>query len=59
MPLMAGSSAATRSTNIRELLHRFKQSGRIGNSKPKSMKKARAQAAAIAYRKARETLAGR
>ena len=53
MPLKAGSSAKTRSTNIRELLHSFKQSGRIGNSKPGSMKKATAQAAAIAYAKAR------
>jgi hypothetical protein len=41
------------------LLHSFKQSGSIGNSKPGSMKKAVAQASAIAYRKARETLAGR
>jgi hypothetical protein len=58
MPLMAGSSAKTRSTNIGEMLRSFKQTGRIGNSKPRSMKKATAQAAAIAYRKARETLAG-
>jgi hypothetical protein len=59
MPLKSGSSAKTRSTNIRELLHSFKQSGRIGNSKPGSMKAAVKQAAAIAYRKARETLAGK
>lgn len=59
MPLKSGSSAKTRSTNIRELLHAFKESGRIGSSKPGSMKKAQAQAAAIAYRKQRETLAHR
>jgi hypothetical protein len=59
MPLKAGSSAKTRSSNIRELLHSFKATGRIGNSKPKSMAKATAQAAAIAYDKAGETLAGR
>ncbi len=59
MPLKSGSSAKTRSTNIRELLHSFKQTGSIGNSKPSSMKKAVKQAAAIAYSKARETLAGR
>lgn len=58
MPLKAGSSATTRSTNIREMLHAFKQTGRIGNSKPGSLKKAAAQAAAAAYRKSRETLAG-
>lgn len=55
--LKAGSSAKTRSSNIRELLHSFKQTGSIGNSKPASMAKAQAQAAAIAYSKARETLA--
>lgn len=59
MPLMAGSSSKTRSTNIKEMLHAFKQSGRIGNTKPGSMKKAMQIAAAAAYRKARETLAGR
>lgn len=58
MPLMSGSSPKTRSTNIKEMLHAFKQTGRIGNSHPKSMKKAVAQAAAAAYRKAGETLAG-
>lgn len=59
MPLKSGSSEKTRSTNIKELLHSFKQSGRIGNSKPGSMKKAVAQAVAIAYRKARDTIAGK
>lgn len=59
MPLQPGSSAKTRSTNIKEMLHSFKQTGRIGNSHPKSMKKAMAQAAAAAYRKAGETHAGK
>ena len=59
MPLKSGSSEKTRSTNIRELLHAFKQNGRIGNSRPGSMTAATAQAAAIAYRKAGETIAGR
>lgn len=59
MPLKAGSSAKTKSTNIREMLHAFKATGRIGNSKPSSMKKAMAQASAAAYRKAGETLAAR
>jgi hypothetical protein len=59
MPLKSGSSAKTRSTNIREMLHAFKQSGRIGNTKPGSMKKAAQIAAAAAYRKARDTIAGK
>lgn len=59
MPLKSGSGAKTRSTNIKELLHAFKSSGRIGNSKPSSMKAAVAQAAAIAYRKSRDTIAGK
>lgn len=59
MPLKSGSSEKTRSTNIKELLHAFKQSGKIGTSKPGSMKKAISQAAAIAYSKARQTTAGR
>jgi hypothetical protein len=59
MPLKSGSSEKTRSTNIKELLHSFKQSGRIGTSKPGSMKAAVKQAAAIAYSKARQTIAGK
>jgi len=55
MPIAEGTSNATRSGNIREVLHSFKKTGRIGNSKPGSMKEAVAQAAAIAYRKQRES----
>jgi hypothetical protein len=58
MPLQAGSSSKTKSTNIREMLISFKRTGRIGNTHPSSMKKAQEIAAAAAYRKARETLAG-
>lgn len=54
MPLKEGKSAKTRSANIAELLRSFKGTGRIGNSKPANMKKAVAQASAIAYRKAGE-----
>jgi hypothetical protein len=57
MPLIAGSSDKTRSSNIREILHSFKRSGKIGTSKPGSMRKAVAQAAAIAYAKQRKTIA--
>jgi hypothetical protein len=59
MPLRSGSSPKTRSTNIAGLLRSFKKMGRIGNSEPSSMKKAVKQAVAIAYSKARETIAGR
>lgn len=59
MPLKAGSSAKTRSTNIAEMIRSFKKTGKIGNSSPGSMKKAVSQAAAAAYRKAGETIAGR
>lgn len=54
MPLKKGSSQKTKSSNIKELLHSFKEKGSIGNTKPGSMKKARSITSAIAYRKARE-----
>jgi hypothetical protein len=59
MPLQSGSGRKVVSTNIREMLNSFKRTGRIGNSRPGSMKKARAQAAAAAYRMARRTHAGK
>ncbi len=59
MPLHSGNSPKARSTNIREMLHAFKQSGKIGNTTPGSMKKAVQIASAAAYAKARQTLAGR
>lgn len=58
MPLKAGSGSATHSDNVKEMIKAFKKTGRIGNSKPESMRKALAQANAAAYRKSRETLAG-
>lgn len=54
MPLAAGSSAKTRSKNIREMLHGYKETGRIGNTRPKSKAKTRQIASAAAYRKARQ-----
>ena len=54
MPLKTGKGQKVISSNIKELLDSFKAKGSIGTSKPKSMKKARAQAAAIAYSKARK-----
>jgi hypothetical protein len=53
MPLKKGSSKKTVSNNIGEILHSFKQSGKIGNTEPGSMEKARKIAAAAAYSKAR------
>lgn len=54
MPLVPGKGRKTVSNNIRELLHKYKSSGKIGTSAPKNMAAARRQAAAIAYRKKRE-----
>lgn len=55
MPLIAGTSDKAHSANVRELVRAFKAKGRIGNSKPGSMKAALAQANAIAFRKQRES----
>jgi hypothetical protein len=52
MPLMKGKSAKTISKNIGEMVRSFKESGKIGTSKPSSVRKAVKQAAAIAYSKA-------
>ena len=55
MPLKKGKSQKTISGNIGEMLHKYKATGKIGTSKPKSMAAARSQAAAIAYAKAGKT----
>lgn len=54
MPLQSGKGKSAIKANVRELLHSYKASGKIGSSHPKSMKKAARQAVAIAYRKSRE-----
>jgi ABC-type sulfate/molybdate transport systems ATPase subunit len=54
MPLKKGKSKKVISSNIEELLHDYKQTGTIGTSHPKSMKKAQKQAVAIAYSKAKK-----
>ena len=54
MPLKPGKGRGVVSKNIGELLRKYKGSGKIGSSHPKSMAAARRQAAAIAYRKSRE-----
>jgi hypothetical protein len=55
MPLKSGSSDKTRSENIGELMHAYKSKGKIGNTTPKSKAKAAQIAAAIAYKKQRES----
>lgn len=55
MPLKKGSSQKTISKNIGTLVRDFKESGKIGTSKPKSKAAAVKQAAAIAYDKAGKT----
>lgn len=57
MPLQSGSSRRSVVANIRELMHSFKRSGKIGTSKPKSNAKANKQAVAIALSKQRESIA--
>ena len=52
MPLKKGSSRATISQNIKELVDDWQQDGSIGSSHPSSKKKAVKQAVAIALKKA-------
>ena len=52
MPLKKGSSRATISQNIKELVDDWQQDGSIGSSHPRSRKKAVKQTIAIALKKA-------
>jgi hypothetical protein len=52
MPLKEGSSKKTISKNIETEMKKYKNTGKVGKSKPESKKKATKQAAAIAYSKA-------
>lgn len=52
MPLEKGSSKKTISKNIKTEMKKYKETGKVGKSKPASKKKAVKQAAAIAYSKA-------
>jgi hypothetical protein len=58
MPLKAGASKKTFVENIREIMHSFAKTGRIGSSTPASKGKANKQAVAIAFSKQRKTIAG-
>jgi hypothetical protein len=55
MPLKKGTSRKTMSKNIKTEMDAYEKTGKIGNSKPASKKKAQKQAVAIAYSKARES----
>lgn len=52
MPLKSGKSQKTIGKNVKELMHSYKEKGKIGTSKPKSKEAARKQAVAIAMQKA-------
>lgn len=55
MPLKKGKSQKVISKNIGEMVTKYKETGKIGTSKPKSKKAAIAQATAIEYSKAGKT----
>jgi len=52
MPLKRGRSRKVISQNIAELVSTFKETGKIGNTRPESITEAQRIAAAIAYKKA-------
>ena len=55
MPLKAGKSKAMISANIAEMMRSWKETGKIGNIRPKNKKEALKIAQAAAYRKAGRT----
>lgn len=54
MPLKRGKSKKVISSNIQEMLHKYKKTGRIGKVNPRDMLHARQIAAAAAYSKAKK-----
>lgn len=52
MPLKSGKSRTTVSQNIKTLVHDYEDSGKIGNTRPGSKKKAVKEAVAISLKKA-------
>ena len=54
MPLKSGKKNIGK--NVKELIGKFKRTGKIGTSKPKNKKAAQKQAVAIAYQKANESI---
>ena len=53
MPLHPGKSSKVHGKNVKEMLDAYKRTGKIGNTHPKTMAKARQIANAAAYSKAR------
>lgn len=53
MPLKGGASKKAVSSNIEEMLHKYKESGTIGKTRPTSMAHARRIAIAAAFEKKR------
>jgi len=49
MPLKSEKSKSAFKSNVKELVDTYKEKGKIGTIKPKSKKKAVAQAVAISY----------
>ena len=49
MPLKKKGSEEALRSNIAEMIHNYRKTGKIGNSKPSSIAKARKQAIAAAY----------
>jgi hypothetical protein len=54
MPLKEGAGKKAFNYNVSELMHSYKETGKIGDSRPKSKKSALDQALAIAYDKQKE-----
>ncbi len=59
MPLKKGRSKKIISRNIEEMIHSLEETGKIGNSKPKTKKQAVKQAVAIALKKAGKSKKGK
>lgn len=55
MPLRKSRSKEAISQNIKELVHSYEETGKIGKSRPKTKKEAVKQAVAIAMNKARKS----
>jgi hypothetical protein len=55
MPLKKGKSKETISKNISKEMEKYKKTGKVGASKPKSKKKAQKQSVAIALSKAKKS----
>jgi len=55
MPLKKGKSKKTISKNIKTEMEKYKKTGKIGTSKPKTKKKAQKQAVAISLNTAKES----